>query len=65
MTKASTGLPGQADESIHCIRDLLVVALRMIDDLGLPSEIGAQLDSNIHELSQLIEDRGLPMQAAA
>ena len=43
-------------ESIGCVHDLLIAALETIDDLELPSDIGAHLDLAIHKLSKLCPD---------
>jgi hypothetical protein len=41
----------QQDE-LACIHELLVVPLAMIDQLGLPAIVGAQLDHSLQTLRQ-------------
>ncbi len=40
-------------ESIGCVHDLLISVLDIIDELDLPSDIGAHLDLTIHKLGNL------------
>jgi len=39
-------------KSLIYVQDLLVAALGMIDQIGLPAQIGAQLDQSIQTLRQ-------------
>ncbi len=43
-----------ASDSIACIRDLLNTTLQIIDEMGLPSDIGAHLDLAICRVESLI-----------
>jgi hypothetical protein len=40
--------------SLACAHELLAVALDIVDELGLPGEVGAHLDHSIHMLRQCI-----------
>lgn len=43
-----------ANDSVACIRDLLKTTLDIIDEMGLPSDIGAHLDLAICRVESLI-----------
>ena len=47
--------PLSANDSVACIRDLLKTTLDIIDEMGLPSEIGAHLDLAICRVESLID----------
>ena len=46
--------PLSADDSVACIRDLLKTTLAIMDELDLPSDIGAHLDLAICRVDSLL-----------
>jgi hypothetical protein len=52
---SGTGITGtQFDDPIVSIRQLLVVALALVDEFNLPGRIGADIDLAIHSASKLL-----------
>lgn len=52
---ASVQTQFSASDSMGCVRELVIVALDLVDELGMPGEIGAHLDHSLQLMLKYID----------